>query len=227
MEYDAKDLSSGVSFESSELTLRKNAFTESLEKALAAKESLAERARANGKDDEFHAHLYYCVQYKEIQKMTISTLQDLDFAVWIFNRGNLRSPEELARKHDEIINEKRAKRLKRILDSEEYNKGYHPYLLFALSTILFPIVLSLFADDSLKFIFEYVFISGHLAGIPIFLPPVMITFFYCKIHDERFGVTNSSTIKTIAAASIAGCISTYISHKLSKSNNNSPVNKEV
>ncbi len=213
MEYDVKEFGNCTTFEDANLTLEKKRFHSLVNEALCSKEREADDAKRMGNMDEYNAHLYYCLQLREVLNMTINDIEDLHFAEWIFNGGNLRSGTELAEMHNRINGIKFEERQRRIIESEEYNKGYHPVAVFFLSNILTPIILSLFCDAPIAFIFCYAVFCNYFGCVPLFIPGTIITFFYCGIHNNNFGVTSSSTVRNLTAISIAGCISSYVANK--------------
>lgn len=168
---------------------------------------------------------------RDLSEIKIEDMEDYDFVSWLYNNGSLRSDEEIAQKTEEM-------RVSKIKNSEEYNKGYHPFGVF-LGTLLLPPFILAFCDgmntidaEDILYIIPYTGIMGTFsfgfAFIPLIIIACVVTLIYCKSHAEEFNVPmDSEIVGAVIGATVAGCASYYFSGKADRKRTEGESSKKI
>jgi hypothetical protein len=173
---------------------------------------LEKQKRSLEKDKMEETETYYlCLKNlqacKDTLKINIEDEDDYEFVNWLYNNAHFRTETELKMKIEEV----KQKEARKIRDSEEYNKNFHPFRTYIKWFFLLPLIGNilvniLFYHDFFGSIQD--FIGIFAGGTPVWMiGAAIITYVYIKRHDQKFQVpTDPALVGAIAAATTAGIV---------------------
>lgn len=139
--------------------------------------------------------------YESILNLPTETKEDIAYAEWYFNDGELQPQSAVNARRSVLDEQKKKEELEKIRNSPEFKKGYHPYLVYVITVLaLFP-----FAAVIHPILISLVFIVGFV-----------VTWFY-ELSWSRLFHTESSgnVIATVGTVAVLGAIANIKANKSS------------
>lgn len=174
--------------------------------------SLEKEQKWLAKNNMINSETYYLSEKtmkacSDILNIKIEDEDDYKFVHWLYNNANFRTESELTNKIEEIKQEEARK----IRSTPEYNKHFHPFLIYIKWLFLLPTIFTFIFCTSQAgrpyFNGGDLFVLISYGGWFWFIMPFIFTYFYIKRHDKKFAVpSDPALIGAITAATAAGIV---------------------
>ncbi len=153
---------------------------------------------------------------KNLLSLELNNEYELEYAVWLFNNGNLRNPVEINDKKKELENKEYTSYRSDIECSEEYDKHYHPIGLFVNTLLFSPMLIGIFTGlggDGTWGYYRGLFLGNIIRAyfdccamlyIPIWILAIFVLWIYVSIHHDDFYITGNEELKQACLAAAVG-----------------------
>lgn len=144
---------------------------------------------------------------KELRSVEIETTLDYDYVSWCYNGGFFRNLDDIANKKNEYEYDKDQIRINNIRNSEEYKKGYHPYIFFLSWLFTPPLIIGFVCEGKCGFFY------GLMSGVAIFsytfyiwiILAAIATLIYNSCHSSKFNIPSDPVVsEAVVGATVAG-----------------------